>query len=152
MKKLLILVGLVAFSASAGEVLLGILHPKGNSTSNQGLWLIGSTDGGSAFASPTKIFTDAGLIDGGFYIPALDKVTVQCGAPPDGGSANDYVCADRAICTSSSGLQIIANQALPTSTGAVTVTQASPSQPTAVISIYSPDDNTCLVFERNGKE
>ncbi len=123
MKKFLSLGLLIAGVASAGGTFtyLGTLQPTGASACNTDtLWVIGSTDGGSAFNNSTHFIittlpdaglgvdrqADAGLVDGGFSIPVLAHLRIQC-TNPDAGSPTSYVCENISSCDATKGLALV---------------------------------------------
>lgn len=126
----LALVGLVtvALSAWAGEQWLGTLTPRISSTNNRGA-----------------------ANDSGFPIPLTSKITVQC-ANPDAGSASSYVCVGIRTCSSTLGVWVTGNQALPTSTGSNGDISLDGGYKTAVVSVYSAEANNCQVWSRSGTE
>ncbi len=160
MKKLLSVVCLLSVAAFAGEKYLGTLIPTGGVSCNTDtLWTFGSTDGGSAVSSPTKrnnglIQADAGFVDGGFDVPIMAKITVQC-QNLDGGSASSYVCVNVATCSAQKGVLLTSpSDALPTSVNTTTAARETLTGDarSALVCIYSAEQNSCFVGQRTGTE
>lgn len=80
-----------------------------------------------------------------FVITPVSKLTIQC-------DAASYIATDATTVTSSNGLKLNADVALPTSTGGQNPTTIS-SVPTARVAMISSSGTTnCKVFDRSGKE
>ena len=127
MKRLGLIALIAAGAALAGEGWVGTLRPVGASTHNKGV-----------------------TGDAGFWLPASQKITVQC-ANIDGGSASVNVCIDVATCTARLGVLITGNQALPTST-AISKRALADGGYSALVSAISTDNAICDVFTRAGNE
>jgi hypothetical protein len=126
MKRIIFVVLVVAGAALAGESWVGTVSPRAGNANNR-----------------------AGGTDAGFVLPANAKITVQCGLT-GGGSANSYVCIDKTTCSASLGVNLTGNQALPTSTATSRV--LTDGGMSALISVYSAQNDDCLVFVRQGNE
>ncbi len=178
MKKLSFLLLMVAGLAWAGDTYLGTLQPTGAAVCNTNtLWLIGSTDGGSAFNNSTHFIVttlpdaglgvdrvaDAGLVDGGFSIPPLAKVRVQC-TNPDGGIVTSSVCVNSSSCDATVGVMLTGIGGIkdvgPGSSPFLETDVSSATAPlenstgfsqSARVCVYSAARNSCAVFQQNRK-
>lgn len=153
MKKLVAVFVLTAFSAFAGERILGLIHTYTTTKSN----VTQAPDGGFTF-------WDGGL-DQPFLIPPGAKITVVC-------QYSTYVCTDATTCTARTGVPLGASVIFPTSVGGIPSVSidtarnpdagpAAPSTlvspiPSAVVSILEQaadgGDHSCQIFERTGRE